>query len=129
MNLALDVKFKKDLEKNDVLVYDGKLWSNLSKEEYLAKIRDDVENLKKADADTTHDLMEHLKQIELLRQRDLFIAKSIYDNYVERGLIDENDDFDQKFYDFIFNNYELKAEDLDNDFVTILNKLREHDHE
>lgn len=129
MNLVLDVDIVKNLEKNDILVFDGNKWVNMSKEEYLTRVKEDIKDLQKSDEETTHDLMEHLKQIELLRQRDLFVAKSIYDNYIERGLIDENDEFDQKFYDFVFNNYELKPEDLDNDFVKILNKLKEHDHE
>lgn len=64
------------------------------------------------------------QEINELKARDLFIAKSLYDNYVERGLIDENEEFDEKFYNFIFSEYELKEEDLDDDFKKILEKVR-----
>lgn len=124
MNLVLNVSLTKKLENGDILVYSDEKWINLSKEEYLAKIKNDISDLKKADEDTVHDLKEHLIEIGKLKNRDLFIAKSIYDNYIERGLIDENDEFDDKFYNFIFNGYELKPEDLDEDFVKILNKVR-----
>lgn len=124
MNLVLNVSLTKKLENGDILVYSDGKWINLSKEEYLAKIKNDISDLKKADEDTVHDLKEHLIEIGKLKNRDLFIAKSIYDNYIERGLIDENDEFDDKFYNFIFNGYELKPEDLDEDFVKILNKVR-----
>ena len=38
MNLVLDVNLKKNLEPGDILVFNGKEWTNLSKEEYLAKL-------------------------------------------------------------------------------------------
>ena len=46
MNLVLDVKFRKKLEIGDILYFDGKYWTNLSKKEYLALLTKDVENLK-----------------------------------------------------------------------------------
>lgn len=124
MNVALNVKLEKKLEKNDILVYSNGYWTNLSHNEYLVKIKEDIYNLQKADEETNHDLMQHLISIEKLRNRDLFIAKSIYDNYIERGLIDENPEFDEKFYDFIFNDYQLQLEECDKDFLRILEKVR-----
>lgn len=124
MNVVLDVNLKKELEKNDILVFDGKQWVNLSKDEYLAKTRDNIKELKEADKILADCLNMHENRLDNFNERDLFIAKSIYDNYIERGLIDENEDFDEKFYNFIFNNYELKEEDLDEDYVKILEKVR-----
>lgn len=45
MNLVLDVNLKKNLEPGDILVFNGKQWTNLSKEEYLAKLLHSVNSL------------------------------------------------------------------------------------
>lgn len=38
MNLVLSVNLKKKLEKNDILVFNGKEWINISKSEFLAEL-------------------------------------------------------------------------------------------
>jgi len=58
-----------------------------------------------------------------LKSNDLLVAKSIYDNFVDRGLLNDNDKFQKDFYDFIFNGCELKFEDTPNDFQMILRKV------
>lgn len=45
MNLVLDVNFKKKLEAEDILYFDGKSWTNLSKSEYLAQLLQKVNAL------------------------------------------------------------------------------------
>ena len=119
-NAVINLKLKKKLEKGDILVCDGNYFTNLSKAEYLALIKKDILELKKAD----NELNEHCKELDILNERDIFIAKSIYDNYVERGYIDEDEEFDKKFYNYVFNNCAFKEEDLNEDFVKILNKVR-----
>ena len=124
MNIVLNLKQTKELEKNDIILYQNGQWTNVRKDEFLMEHTKQLTKLNEGVKEIDHDLIFHLKEIESLKNRDLFIAKSIYDNYIERGLLDENPEFDQKFYDFIFNNYELKPEDLDNDFKNILEKVR-----
>lgn len=46
MDLILNVKINKKLEKGDVLVYDGKEWKNVSKKEFLAEMQKEVDNIK-----------------------------------------------------------------------------------
>ena len=124
MNVIVNLKQTKELEKNDIILYQNGAWTNVRKDEFLMEHTKQLVKLNEGVKGIDHDLMFHLKEIESLKNRDLFIAKSIYDNYIERGLIDENPEFDQKFYDFIFNGHELKEEDFDNDFKNILEKVR-----
>lgn len=57
------------------------------------------------------------------KANDLLVAKSIYDNFVDRGLINDNDKFQKDFFDYIFNDCELKIENAPNDFQAILRKV------
>ena len=73
---------------------------------------------------------EHKKKTESLEEsirhllcRDLLIAKAQYDKFVDRGLLDENKEFDQKFYDFIFENKPLLPKEYPEDFKKILEKV------
>ncbi len=124
MNIVLNLKQTKELEKNDIILYQNGQWTNVRKDEFLMEHSKAIKNLENKEKELEEIQHKHWSTLEPLFHRDLFIAKSIYDNYIERGLLDENPEFDQKFYDFIFNNYELKPEDLDNDFKNILEKVR-----
>ena len=73
---------------------------------------------------------EHKKKTESLEEsvrhllcRDLLIAKAQYDKFVDRGLLDENKEFDKKFYDFIFENKPLKPSEYPEDFKKILERV------
>lgn len=46
MDLILNVKLNKKLEKGDVLIYDGKEWKNVSKKEFLAEMQKEVDDIK-----------------------------------------------------------------------------------
>ena len=70
--------------------------------------------------DKTKKLEESVRH---LLCRDLLIAKAQYDKFVDRGLLDENKEFDQKFYDFIFENKPLKPSEYPEDFKKILEKV------
>ena len=56
--------------------------------------------------------------------REFILAKSIYDNFVDRGLIDDNQEFQQMFYDHIFNGKEYDVSRCPSEFLTILDYLR-----
>lgn len=46
MDLILNVNFKKKLEPGDVLFFDGKSWTNLSKEELLVQLNNELKEIK-----------------------------------------------------------------------------------
>lgn len=113
------------LTEDEVIIYRGGKLLCVNIHELLPElleIKDNIRNLSKAE-------IQDFQEIHKLKDRDLFIAKSLYDNYVERGIIDENEEFDAKFNAFIFENGELHPEDMDADFVKILDKLRGDEHE
>ena len=73
---------------------------------------------------------EHKKKTKSLEEsvrhllcRDLLIAKAQYDKFVDRGLLDQNKEFDKKFYDFIFENKPLSPQEYPEDFKKILEKV------
>lgn len=51
------------------------------------------------------------------------IAKSIYDNFVDRGLIDNDDDFQQMWYDYYFNDKELDLDNAPQEYLKIFERL------
>ena len=51
------------------------------------------------------------------------IAKSIYDNFVDRGLIDNDDDFQQMWYDYYFNEKELDLDNAPQEYLKIFERL------
>ena len=59
----------------------------------------------------------------LLERKSLFLAKAIYDNFVEKGLVDDNDDFQQEWYDYFFNDKPLSIDDCPIEFKKILDKV------
>ena len=64
------------------------------------------------------------EKIRKLERRDLLLAKSIYDNFVDRGLIENDDAFQQAWYDYFINDAELKFELYPAEFSKILDKVR-----
>ena len=52
-----------------------------------------------------------------LLNRDFLLAKSIYDNFVDRGLIEDDLDFQKAFYDFIFEDKQIKTFPIDFQFI------------
>jgi len=61
---------------------------------------------------------------EKITKLEYIIAKSIYDNFVDRGLLEDNAEFQQMFYDMIFNKGEFDITKLPKEFETILNYVR-----
>lgn len=55
--------------------------------------------------------------------RDIILAKSIYDNYVNLGLIENDNDFQKMFYDFYFNNGVLSLENAPKEYNAIMEKV------
>ena len=125
----LDVKIIKTLEKNDILVYSEGFWTNLSKEEYLGKIKRDLREFKdetNRNQKLNNDCLEtHANAIDKLFNNNVYLAKALYDNFVERGYIDEDKEFDDAFYSFMFENQPLDVNKAPEEFKNILRKVNE----
>lgn len=64
------------------------------------------------------------ENIGLLEKVSLCVqAKSVYDNFVDRGLIDNDDDFQQMWYDYYFNEKELDLDNAPQEYLKIFERL------
>ena len=71
------------------------------------------------------DNQEKIRKLECkVDERDLLLAKSIYDNFVDRGLIENDDAFQQAWYDYFMNDIDLVIEQYPAEFSKILDKVR-----
>ena len=70
------------------------------------------------------EIERHKARLGWLESRALFLAKAIYDNFVDRGLIENDDAFQQAWYDYYFNDKELEIEQYPVEFSKILEKVR-----
>lgn len=71
------------------------------------------------------DNQEKISKLECkVDERDLLLAKSIYDNFVDRGLIENDYAFQQAWYDYFINDIDLVIEQYPADFSKILDKVR-----
>ena len=75
--------------------------------------------------DKTKLLESHETKINKLEGNRLYLAKVIYDRFVDRGYINENKEFDKAFYDFIFNNVPLDLDNAPEEFKIICKKVGE----
>lgn len=64
-------------------------------------------------------------KLEKSEKKDLILAKSIYDNFVDRGLLENDDAFQQMWFDFYFNDAKLELENAPEEYKTILKKVGE----
>lgn len=80
-----------------------------------------IENAKETQIET--QLTHHNQSVERLFIRDLVLAKSVYDNFVDRGLIENDDAFQKMWFDFYFNGGEIKLKDAPKEYNEILAKV------
>ena len=91
----------------------------------------------KQQASRYHDIKDKEKQ-ELINRVDkidkrlskqeilnLLLAKSIYDNFVDRGLIENNEQFQNDYFNFFMNDVPFSVQNAPNDYVKILAKVGE----
>jgi hypothetical protein len=58
-----------------------------------------------------------------LEKKNLILAKSIYDNFVDRGLLENDEQFQKDWFDFYFNSCELSLENAPQEYKQILEKV------
>lgn len=79
------------------------------------------EEEKKLEHENKHK--EIKKSLDHYDKVQVIIAKSVYDNFVDRGLIENDDDFQQMWFDFYFNDKELDLTKVPQEFEKILKKV------
>lgn len=57
------------------------------------------------------------------KEHDLLLAKCIYDNFVDKGLINADPQFDNEWFDYFFNGCELKLDNAPQEYEKILDKV------
>ena len=104
------------------------LVKSVNEQEYKKLINDQAKRLAKGEKLA----LEHNEQHEQLKKgllkakkNELLLAKSIYDNFVDRGLIENNDDFQQAWFDYYFNDKEISLDNVPQEYEKILSKVRE----
>ena len=127
MKIALEFKSDKQLEKNDILVFQNGQWTNVRKAEFLLFINKELAKLneglneQKVSLDMAHN---RASALEIHNKNRLLVwAKSIYDNFVDRGLLEDNEDFQTMWYNFYFNDGVLNIEEAPEEYKQILNKV------
>ena len=105
------------------------LVKSVNEQEYKKLINEQEKHLAKGEKKALEHEEQHKNVNKLLghySSLQCVLAKSVYDNFVDRGLIDNDDDFQSAWFDFYFNGGELpKEENTPNEYKTILRKLGE----
>lgn len=99
---------------------------SISEEEYKSLLNDQENELCKskiAKEKQEEDILNISNNVGKLFLRDILLCKSIYDNYVNMGLIENDNDFQNMFYDFYFNNGVLKLENAPKEYNAIMEKV------
>ena len=102
------------------------LLKNVTKNEYNELLNEQEKEQRKEDLEKNvvdEELTRHRKNIDALFVRDIILAKSIYDNFVDRGLLENDDAFQQMWFDFYFNDAKLELENAPEEYKKILVKV------
>lgn len=102
------------------------LVKSVNEQEYKKLINDQEKRLAKGEKlacehKEHHDSID--KDVKHLTVLQYVLAKSVYDNFVDRGLIENDDDFQQMWFDFYFNDNELDLTKVPQEFEKILKKV------
>lgn len=103
---------------HDVKTIDNKEYAKYKNEAFAFSEKDiEFKNFVMGLAET---IEQHNKKLEL---HDLCLAKSLFDNFVDRGLIESDDKFEKDFADFLFKGEELDLLSTPSEFKKILERL------
>lgn len=103
------------------------LVKSVNEQEYKKLINLQAEKQAKREKQAREHTEEHEnidKQLNHFIDLECVLVKSIYDNFVDRGLIENDDQFQQMWFDFYFNDKELDLKNAPKDFVKIFEKIR-----
>lgn len=104
------------------------LVKSVNEQEYKKLINEQAKHLSKGEKLALEHKEQH-KQLEeglsKAKKNELLLAKSIYDNFVDRGLIENNEDFQKQWFDYYFNDKEISLDNVPQEYEKILSKVRE----
>ena len=104
------------------------LVKSVNEQEYKKLINLQEQNLAKGENKAREHEEQHSKikeHLEHLSKHDYILAKSVYDNFVDRGLIENDDQFQKMWFDFYFNDKELDLNNVPEEYKNILAKVVE----
>ena len=111
-----------------VIVEDGKCHSlanvkAIDKQEYN-KLLNECEEHKTLliEKDNKHE-KEHKYLCGKVKAHDILLAKAIYDNFVDKGFLNNDPRFNQDFYDYFFNGADIDLDKAPEEYKTILAKV------
>lgn len=102
------------------------LVKSVNEQEYKKLINDQEKHLAKGEKKALEHEEQHKnvdKELKHFTALQCVLAKSVYDNFVDRGLIENNEDFQQMWFDFYFNDKEFVLENAPQEYVKILEKV------
>ena len=102
------------------------LVKSVNEQEYKKLINDQEKRLAKGEKLALEHEQQHNnidKKLTHYASLQCVLAKSIYDNFVDRGLIENDDQFQKMWFDFYFNNGELDLDNAPKEYKDILVKV------
>lgn len=117
-----------EIKKNTIVVFDNRIAKvrNVSDND-LIKLKNEENDYLEKEKEKQFKHNEFLKGLEndikKLKLRNFHLAKSIYDNFVDRGLIKDDKQFQKDYYEMVFKGKELELKDTPADFQTIYRKV------
>ena len=69
------------------------------------------------------------KELQHLDKNEVYLAKALYDNFVDRGFLNDNEDFQKHFFEHIYKGAKLDIKKAPTDFLTILGKVANYNEE
>ena len=102
------------------------LVKSVNEQEYKKLINEQEKNLSKGEKKAREHEEQHNnidKELEHFTTLQCVLAKSVYDNFVDRGLIENDDKFQKMWFDFYFNDKELDLNNVPEEYKKILVKV------
>ena len=111
-------------------------YDELGKCEQVAIVKNVQDNEYKAlkNEEHEHKEFELSKELELVKKLnetkekitklEYIIAKNLYDSFVDRGLLEYDDEFNKMFYNMVVSGSEFDITKMPSEFETILNYIR-----
>lgn len=102
------------------------LVKSVNEQEYKKLINEQEKRLAKGEKLALEHEQQHKntdKKIGHLTTLQCVLAKSVYDNFVDRGLIENDDQFQKMWFDFYFNGGELDLDNSPKEYKDILAKV------
>ena len=102
------------------------LVKSVNEQEYKKLINLQAEKQAKREKQTREHEEQHNsidKKLTHYASLQCVLAKSIYDNFVDRGLIENDDQFQKMWFDFYFNDKELDLNNVPQEYKKILIKV------